>query len=486
MSYRVYIKKDYKPDISWGKKRPRYIQPRLRLLGLVITLLAVGFYVADFGTPAQDTGQYQHRITLPVPPRPPSISVENNTTGQADTAMNVAAPTQTDESPSPWHTLTVNQGDNLSLIFDRMNLSPAVLYEVMTVSQDTKMLKRLMPGKTLKLKLINDELAALIYEPDLTTSLHITKSDSGYNSEIIITELEQKINEAEGMIEDSLFLAGQEAGLSDNLIMRFVAIYGWDIDFALDIRSGDRFKLIYKEQFKEGQKVGEGPILAAEFINRGKTFRAVRYTSPEGQTGYYNEKGYSMRKAFLRTPVKFNRISSRFNLKRRHPVLNRIRAHKGVDYAAPTGTPIKATGDGAITFVGSKGGYGKMIVIRHGGIYDTVYAHMSRYAKRMKRGKHVKQGDIIGYVGQTGLATGPHLHYEFRVHGVHRNPLTVKLPKALKIAKKHLTHFKEQTASILAKLDEASVTELALQTTPASADAVIALQDDDKSNSSLH
>ena len=251
----------------------------------------------------------------------------------------------------------------------------------------------------------------------------------------------------------SLFLAGQRAGLSDKLIMEMVSLFGWDIDFALDIRKGDEFKLIYQEQYKDDQKVGDGPIVAAVFTNRNEAFRAVRYTTPDGDTNYYNENGASMRKAFLRTPLKFSRISSRFNLRRKHPVLNRIRAHKGVDYAAPTGTPIKATGDGTVTLAGRKGGYGRTVILKHGGTRSTLYAHMSSISKNIRRGKRVKQGQIIGYVGKSGLATGPHLHYEFRVNGVHRNPLTVKFPNASGVPKKYLADFKQQTAVHLAQLE---------------------------------
>ena len=212
--------------------------------------------------------------------------------------------------------------------------------------------------------------------------------------------------------------------------MQLIYIYGWDIDFILDIRKGDSFKVIYEEKYKNREKVGNGPVLAAEFNNQDRKIRAVRYERDNGQVDYYTGTGTNMRKAFLRNPLNFSRISSHFNLRRKHPVLNRIRAHKGVDYAAPTGTPIKVTGDGTIQFLGKKGGYGKSIIVKHGGKYSTLYAHLSRYRKGLKRTQPVKQGQVVGYVGKTGLATGPHLHYEFRVNNRHHNPLTVKLPGA--------------------------------------------------------
>jgi murein DD-endopeptidase MepM/ murein hydrolase activator NlpD len=236
------------------------------------------------------------------------------------------------------------------------------------------------------------------------------------------------------------------------MIMQMINLYGWDIDFAMEVRQGDQFHVIYEERYKDGEKVQDGPILAAEFINRGKSFTSVRYTHADGHSDYYAENGDSMRKAFLRTPVKFARISSRFSLGRKHPILNRIRAHKGVDYAASTGTPVRTSGDGVIKLAARKGGYGKAIIIQHGGKYTTLYGHLSRYRRGIKRGKHVKQGQIIGYVGMTGLATGPHLHYEFRVNGVHRNPLTVKLPKAMRIPDNLMAEFKSQTEPLLAQL----------------------------------
>jgi murein DD-endopeptidase MepM/ murein hydrolase activator NlpD len=365
--------------------------------------------------------------------------------------------------PDNWESLKVRSGDNLSLIFDRMRISPTVLQEIMSLGQDVAILKRLMPNHELRFQLENGELEAMQYDVSLTDTLHITREDTGYTAETIKTELETHITSTSGVITHSLFLTAQRAGLSDNLTMQLIELYGWDIDFALDIREGDRFYVIYEEKFKDGVKVQDGAILAAEFINQGKSFRAVRYTHNDGYSDYYNEEGYSMRKAFLRTPVNFTRISSGFSLGRKHPVLNKIRAHRGVDYAAPAGTPIKATGDGIVSFAGYKGGYGKVVILRHGEKYSTLYGHMSRFAKGISIGKRVKQGQTIGYVGMTGLATGPHLHYEFHVNGVHRNPLTVELPKALGIPGELMADFRTKTTPVLSQLDNV-ITGKAIQT----------------------
>ncbi len=243
--------------------------------------------------------------------------------------------------------------------------------------------------------------------------------------------------------------------------MELANIFGWDIDFALEIRAGDQFTVVYQEDYLDGRKLRDGPILAAEFVNQGRTYRAVRYVDKNGHADYFTPDGKSVRKAFLRTPVKIARISSRFNLRRKHPILNRIRAHKGVDYAAPKGTPIRASGDGRISYRGRKGGYGKTVIIEHGGGISTLYGHMSRYARKKRTGTRVKQGDIIGYIGKTGLASGNHLHYEFRVNGVHRNPLTVKLPAAKPIARNLKADFERQIQPLIAQLDALSRTMLA-------------------------
>ncbi|HEC29235.1 MAG TPA: M23 family peptidase [Gammaproteobacteria bacterium] len=306
------------------------------------------------------------------------------------------------------------------------------------------------------------ELRQLVYQYNIANSLHIRKVSTGFTASTQERKLDTRIAHASARINLSLFLAGQSAGLSDNMTMTLANIFGWDIDFALDIRQGDHFTVIYEEIFMGDKKIRDGNILAAEFVNRGRTYRAIRYTDSRGRSQYYSPKGLSMRKAFLRTPVDFSRISSRFNLRRKHPVLNRIRAHKGVDYAARPGTPVKATGDGKIIFKGRKGGYGKTIVIKHGSAYSTLYAHMRSYNKKSRYGSRVKQGQIIGYIGSTGLATGPHLHYEFRVNGHHRNPLTVRLPTASPLPKKYLADFNSKAQTLVAQLNLIKNNTLAL------------------------
>jgi murein DD-endopeptidase MepM/ murein hydrolase activator NlpD len=257
-------------------------------------------------------------------------------------------------------------------------------------------------------------------------------------------------------------MAGQRAGIPNSLTMDLANIFGWDIDFALDIQKGDSFKVMYEELYLEEKMIGTGKILAAEFTNAGKTYKAVRYTDKEGSTNYYTPDGKGMHKAFLRSPIEFARISSHFSLSRKHPVLHIIRAHKGTDYAAARGTPIRATGNGKISFAGRKGGYGNCIVVQHGQGIQTLYGHMNGFAKGMRVGSKVSQGDVIGYVGSTGLASGPHLHYEFHMNGQVRNPVTVPLPKSIGIAQNEMALFTATTGPLLAKLNQLGASQLAM------------------------
>ncbi len=255
-------------------------------------------------------------------------------------------------------------------------------------------------------------------------------------------------------IEDSLYQSALEADIPDSVIMDLVYIFGWDIDFIFDIRPGDSFDLLYEEYFLKGNKIKNGDIKAARFKRGKKVYTAVRYFLENDQKEFFSIRGKNVEKAFLRSPVEFSYISSKYNLKRKHPILNKIKAHTGVDYAAPTGTPVRTTGDGTISFRGNNGGYGKLIEIKHSEDYSTRYAHLSRYKKDLKVGDKVSQGEIIGYVGRTGRATGPHLHYEFRVNGMHTNPLTVKLPAAKPINEKEKDSFFKTAIEAMNKMDD--------------------------------
>ena len=261
-----------------------------------------------------------------------------------------------------------------------------------------------------------------------------------------------QINTAHVSIETSLFLDGLEVGLSKELILQLTEVFAWDIDFATNLRPGDQFTVVYGKKIVNGIETDSDEIIAAEFVNQGSAYTAIRYVDESGIASYYTPDGQSLQRAFLSAPVDFIKISSHFDMHRKHPILNRIRAHKGIDYAARVGTPIKTTGDGTIAFLGRKGAYGQAIVIQHNEHYETLYAHMSSFKKGLAEGNHVKQGEVIGYVGQSGLATGPHLHYEFHVDGLYRDPETVKIPHSMPISSALLADFKTQTQPFFAQL----------------------------------
>ncbi len=359
------------------------------------------------------------------------------------------------EEENNWHTVTIKSGDTLASIFSKYNLSPSTTHAIATLNDQTKALRSIKPGQKIHLLMDDqDQLRQMKYEPDITKTLLVNRiEDQTFDSRVINYKLDAFPVYREGVIESSLFEAAAASDIPEKVIMDLAAIFGWDIDFSLDIRQGDKFSIVYNELYKGDVKIRDGRILAAEFINNGKTYRAVYYTDPKGNGDYFDESGKSMRKAFLRSPVDFRRISSKFTNKRWHPVLSKWRSHKGVDYAAARGTPVRASGDGKVILAGSKGGYGRTIIIQHGSRYTTVYGHLNGYAKGVRSGKKVKQGQIIGYVGSSGLATGPHLHYEFRVNGVHRNPLTVSLPEAKPVHSSYVAHFKEKTRVYLSMLE---------------------------------
>jgi murein DD-endopeptidase MepM/ murein hydrolase activator NlpD len=372
------------------------------------------------------------------------------------TSLKVALPEATIQAAEPevkWEQDKVKSGDSLSTLFSRNNLSAA---DVVTIaSKVPKEAIQLYPGQEVRWERNWDGRVKALEIPLSPLARHrIDRADDGVvNYQLIERDAEYIPHFASATINNSLFLDGERAGVPEKILIELAGIFGWDIDFALDIRTGDHFSLIYEDVFLDGEQIGNGDILAARFVNQGREITAIRYEDKDGNANYYTPEGLSMRKEFLRNPIDFARISSRFNLGRRHPVLNTIRAHKGTDYAAATGTPIKAAGDGKIIFAGRKGGYGNVVILQHGTRYQTLYAHMNSFHRSVRRGRSVKQGQIIGYVGSTGLATGPHLHYEFRVDGVHRDSLRVKLPKAQSIAAADKPAFLKKAHAMLTWLD---------------------------------
>jgi murein DD-endopeptidase MepM/ murein hydrolase activator NlpD len=349
---------------------------------------------------------------------------------------------------------TVQRNDTLDRIFRSVGLEMGALTELRALPDVRRALDLLRPGDIITLTHADGVLHSLNRQISNTLTLSVSRADDGFAVNYIENPLETELVGRRARIESSLFAAGQDAGMSPETIMTLAnQMFGWDIDFALDIRDGDEFSVLYERKFQDGAYVNDGRVLAAEFVNQGKTHRAVWFHSQDGTVqGYFSPDGKGMRKAFLRAPLDFTRISSVFNPRRKHPISGVVRAHKGVDYAAPTGTPIWAAGDGRVEFAGRKGGYGNVVMIDHGKGISTVYGHMSRFGKSTRSGRKVRQGDIIGYVGATGAATGPHLHYEYRVRGVHKNPATIPMPRT-EIPERYIAEFRQQTSTALAKLD---------------------------------
>ncbi|HYX74190.1 MAG TPA: peptidoglycan DD-metalloendopeptidase family protein [Steroidobacteraceae bacterium] len=374
-----------------------------------------------------------------------------------DMTAGSSAPTQlhTELANPPLSTtdVTVTRNDTLDRIFRRLKLNLADLASLRNLPGIRHALDSLRPGEALHFTHHDGALFGLERRLNETQTLKVSRDGQALRADVLQNPVEIRTRTIRGVIDSSLFEAVAAAGAHDQVAVALADIFGWDIDFVLDVRSGDTFVVTYEELWRDGAYLHDGAIEAAEFINQGRTFRAVRYADPDGHAQYYTPEGRSLHKAFLRAPVEFTRVSSRFNSARYHPILNLIRAHKGVDYAAPIGTPVHAAGDGHILVAGRLGGYGNCIEIEHSRSIVTVYGHLSRFARGIRAGAHVAQGALIGYVGMTGLATGPHLHYEYRVNGVFKNPQTVSLPAASPIDARWREDFLARTAPLLASLE---------------------------------
>ena len=363
-------------------------------------------------------------------------------------------------SNSRWISLTIKPGDNLARIFQRKKLPAAELQNIVNLGKPVSSLRKILPGQKLSFKITSSgKLLAIRYKKDAFDTLLIHRQGPDFvaswesaTSETIVAFQSAKITNE----NPSLYHAGKAAGLSDNVIMKLSHIYQWDISFALDLRAGDSFNLMFEKVYIDGELVKEGSIIATTFTNLGKRHEAVRYTNIAGQSDYYTPDGLSMRKAFLRDPVHFSHVSSSFNMRRLHPIHKKVMPHRGIDYAAKRGTPVLASGEGKVTIRRQNNASGKYIVIQHGEQYTTKYLHLSAFGRGVKPGQLVKQGQTIGYVGATGWATGAHLHYEFLVNSVHRNPRTVSLPKALPISRSELERFRNNVSPALAQLKSIS------------------------------
>lgn len=363
-----------------------------------------------------------------------------------------ALPSAGDATESYWREARIERGDTIASILQRLQIDDTSAGQVLQRTSEARLLYRLIPGRTIRAHTTAaGQLLALRY----LNGTQLLKIDREGDALVVsegAAEVETRLHMRSGEIRSSLFAATDAAGMWDAVAVQIAEVFSTDIDFHRDLRKGDRFAAVYEVQYHQGEPVKTGRLLSAEFVNNGKTFQAVWFQNPDGEGGYYTPDGKNIRKAFLRSPLEFSRISSGFTISRFHPVLQTWRAHKGVDYAAPTGTRVRATGDGIIEFVGRQGGYGNLVVLRHQSKYTTWYGHLSGFAPGMQKGKRIVQGDVIGFVGSTGIATGPHLHYEFRTNDVHQDPLRVAMPPAPPLAPQHRAAFDENARPLAERL----------------------------------
>ena len=362
---------------------------------------------------------------------------------------------QTDESAARYfREERIQRGDTLGSLLARLQIDDEQAAKYLHTARHVRSLYQLVPGRTVRAVTTDEgELLTLRYLNGDGTELVVRRRGGDFfaSEQALVTE--QRLLMSSGEVHTSLFAATDAAGLSDSVAVQLAEIFSSEVDFHRDLRPGDRFAVVFEALYNNGEFVRTGRIVAAEFVNAGRAYRAVYFQDAQGHGGYYTPDGRNLRKSFLRSPLEFSRISSGFSLSRFHPILQRWRAHKGVDYAASSGTRVKATADGYVQFAGYQGGYGKLIVLRHMNGYSTAYGHLSNFAKGLRVGQHVNQADVIGYVGSTGLATGPHLHYEFRVNGTHQNPLRLAVPQGPPITAQLKPTFEERARPLLSQLE---------------------------------
>jgi len=389
-----------------------------------------------FGNADSQRPSFSETLALAIQSRDGTLFDANSGLDNATTASLPAEPLPPSNTQ---HVLTLASGDNLSSLLSRNGLSTEQMRALVTDELVIEHLSNLPEGQKIKLTRTPDGLFnSLTTRLGKDVRVNINQADAGFDVEVIDLPTERRRVVTSGEITQSLYLAAEQANLKQSTIMELANIFQWELDFARDIRDGDRFSLVYDKLYREGEYIGDGDILAAEFVRGGKSHEAIRFTTSDGNSDYYAADGKSKRRTFMRHPVDVVRITSKFNPKRMHPVLHQLRAHRGVDYGSPHGSPIYATADGTVSFSGDKNAYGNTVVLKHGERFSTLYAHMDRIASKSKKGSKVKQGDVIGYVGNTGRVTGTHLHYEFRVNGIQIDPLKVELPAAEPLATQYL------------------------------------------------
>lgn len=415
----------------------RHWLSRRKLVVIGLTLIGAGLVFGLFESAEPPAPAAQPEIIeLPLPLRPEVVTSE--------------AGRQADSAEQEWRSVTIRRGQTLDAIFRQQGYSIPLLHRILALNGDTGSLTRIRPGEVFDFR--DDgagNLEEMRYALDEARYLLVRHVEGELFADVQQRAIIAEVSEAEGVIDSSLFLAAKQAGLSDPIVMDLANVFAWDIDFVLDIREGDRFMVVYEKLYRDGEFLRDGNILAATFINQGDRYQAIRFDDGE-VAGYFTPDGRSVKKAFLRAPLNFSYISSGFNPRRMHPVLKRVRPHRGIDYYAPRGTPVYAAGDGTVVRSDYSKANGHHVFIKHAGGIETRYLHFTK--RTVKKGQKVRQGQTIGTVGSTGLATGPHLHYEFVVNGVHRNPRTVPLPKVEPLKGEALLAFQAHSAPLLTQL----------------------------------
>jgi murein DD-endopeptidase MepM/ murein hydrolase activator NlpD len=376
---------------------------------------------------------------------------------------NIQNSTATKSENEVWVTIKIRKGDSLTTVFKRLGLSPQTLQNILRGNPHARVLSHFKPNQEIQFLIKKNTLKQMIVPFSNTQDLMIYHEGQRYISKINGRKMTTQNKLVTAVIRGSLYSSAKRNNIPYKLMQQMTEIFTWDINFAKDIRSGDRVTIIYKGYYIDNKLMETGEILAVSYQTRGRTYQAIRHTDRSGHTDYYSPQGTSLKKAFDRYPLRFSHISSTFSLSRYHPILHYRRAHKGVDLAAPIGTPIRATGDGRIEIIGRQSGYGNMIKINHNKTYSTIYGHMLKFQKGLSRGDFVRRGQIIGYVGQTGLASGPHCHYEFHFNHQPKNPTTADLPRGFPIDSKEMASFKANSAILLAQLKASEQTRLARQ-----------------------
>jgi len=414
-----------------NSKKPSWFS---MLVALLIAISLPYILVTTF-SPPQKTKLANQSISLPKPLIQPDEYEEPSSVNNNE-----------------WNIIKTRKGDSLATIFNQLGISAKTLQAVLLNNPHKSTLNSLKPGQELQFLINQNRLEKLIVPLTTTQYIVIYRDNDRYKTKINTKKISSHNHYATAVVKGSLYSTAKHFNIPYKLVRQMSEIFNWQIDFSKDVRAGDQFTIIYEAYYSEGMLVGTGNIIAVTYTNRGHKYQAIRHKNNKGNYEYYNEQGKSLKKAFNRYPIEFSYISSGFSYSRNHPILNGRRAHKGVDLAAPLGTPIRATGDGTIKLIGHNNGYGKVIKIQHRNNFTTVYAHMLRFQKGLAKGSKVKRGQVIGYVGQSGLATGPHCHYEFQVNKKPKNPSTIHLPQSKSLTGQELASFKTQANTLLAHL----------------------------------